>query len=130
MTLTVTRLTLIVLSFVLAYYLSWLFGALYLSIFSDIIGGTGFFPADAARSLIGAAAALITLVIFSITTVGGRNMYWWIGIALIPAILFEALIDPLHIYFPIFLGLITWSLARIAHKALNKFAPGLMARLG
>ena len=129
MTLTVTRAGFVILSYVLAYYLSWYFGTLYISIFSDIIGGTGFFPGDVARSLVGMPAALIVLVVSCITTVGGKHKYWWIGVALIPAILFELLIDPLHIYFPIILGVIAWGLGTLANKALHKLAPGIMAKI-
>ncbi|MBI5457029.1 hypothetical protein HY969_04810 [Candidatus Kaiserbacteria bacterium] len=125
MNVTAIRAGIILLSYILAYYLSWHVGALYFSVFPGLLGG-GFFPDDAARSFIGIPIALVVFVAFCITFLGGKHKYWWIGISLIPAILFEIVIDPLHIYFPIILGLIAWGLATIAHKTLKKYAPGLI----
>lgn len=124
----ITRIIFIVLSYVLAHYLSWYFGSIYFGVFPGLLGG-GFFPDDAAKSFMGISLALVVLSTFSLTAVGGRSIYWWIGIALIPAILFEVLIDPLHIYFPIILGLIAWGLGHIANKTLKKLAPGVMAKI-
>lgn len=64
-----------------------------------------------------------------LTALGGRRKYWWIGISLIPAILFEVVLDPLHIYFPIILGVIAWGLGTMAHRVLTKLAPSFMAKV-
>ena len=129
MNLTVIRIALVILSYVLAYYLSWYFGSLYFSVFPSLLGG-GFFPDDAAKSFMGISLALVALISLSITTVGGAHKYWWIGVALVPAILFEVVIDPLHLYFPIALGLIVWGLGKMANKTLRKVAPSFMSKIG
>ena len=71
----------------------------------------------------------IFFIVFLLIGFGSNHKLWWIGIALIPAILFEVLIDPLHIYFPIVLGLIAWGLGYLANKALWKLVPGVMAKI-
>src|SRR3989339_453237 len=46
------------------------------------------------------------------TAFGGTKKYWWIGIALIPAVLFEVAFDLQHIYFPVAVGLVGWLLGK------------------
>lgn len=42
------------------------------------------------------------------TAFGGNKKYWWVGILLIPAAIFEIYFDLSHIYFPVLLGLAGW----------------------
>ncbi len=46
------------------------------------------------------------------TAFGGAKKYWWIGFALIPAVLFEVVFDLQHLYFPIAIGLVGWLVGR------------------
>ena len=123
------KLSAVVTSYVFAYYLASFFGIVYGMIFPESLGGGSFISTSATQWLAGLPLAATFFVVLFQGMIGQRNMYWWIGVALIPAILFELLIDPLHIYFPIVLGLIAWGLGIMANKILNKLAPGLMAKI-
>src|SRR3989344_2836621 len=50
----------------------------------------------------------------------GAKKYWWIGILLIPAVIFEVYFDLTHIYFPILLGLVGWALGWGISKLMPK----------
>ncbi len=86
-------------------------------------------PIAATEWFAGLPLAMIFLIVFSLNFAGGRNKWWWIIIPLLPAILFEIFIDPLHIYIPIILGLIAWGLGTMANKTLRKLAPSYMAKI-
>lgn len=128
MKLVAVRILGILVSYVLSYLLSWYFGTLYFAVFPNLLGG-GFFSDNAARSLVGLPLALIFLATLILTTIGRKHKYWWIGIALIPAILFEIAVDPIHIYFPIALGVVGWAAGLGVHKLLRLYTPGLLTRL-
>ncbi|MBI5729244.1 MAG: hypothetical protein HY983_03345 [Candidatus Magasanikbacteria bacterium] len=55
------------------------------------------------------------------TAFGDQKKYWWIGILLIPAALFEVYFDLAHIYFPIALGLLGW----LVGKGIEMVVPKL-----
>lgn len=110
----------------LAYYLAAPVQDFYCANISQCTGG--FFGFD-----LGILVWIVFLYIFFatilLTVLGGRYKYWWIGISLLPAILFEIAIDPLHIYFPIILGLIAWGLGTMAHKVLQKLYPSFISKI-
>ncbi|OGH91986.1 MAG: hypothetical protein A2534_01095 [Candidatus Magasanikbacteria bacterium RIFOXYD2_FULL_39_9] len=54
------------------------------------------------------------------TAFGGTKKYWWIGIALIPAVLFEVAFDLQHIYFPVAVGLVGWLLGKGVNMLVEK----------
>ena len=118
----------VVVAYVVSYFVSPYFAQVYLVFSSSSLGGTFITPA-AAEVIVGIPLGLTVLVVLLLTALGGKKQWWWIGIALIPAILFEVLIDLLHIYFPIILGLIACGLGMLAHKALQKLAPGFMTKI-
>jgi len=89
----------------------------------------GFFGFDLGI-LVWIAFLYIFFITMFLTVLGGRHQYWWIGIFLVPAILFELTIDPLHIFFPIILGLIAWGLGTMANKTLQKLAPPRTSKHG
>lgn len=123
---TLTNVTIIVIAAILAYYLA---GPLQVFYCANIgICSGGFFGFDLSIVL-WLSYTYVFLVTFILTSAGHRLRYWWIGVALIPILLFEILIDPPHIYFPIILGLVAWGLGYGANKALWKIAPGFMAKL-
>ena len=63
-------------------------------------------------SLIGLPLAYIFFLILLFTAFGGAKKYWWIGVGLIPAVLFEVYFDLQHLYFPIAIGLVGWLVGR------------------
>ena len=119
----------IVLSFTLSYFIAFYFGILYGLLSSGSLGGS-FVSTEAAEWIAGFPLALIFLVTFSIHMIGGRKIWWWTVIPLLPVIIFEVVFDPFHIYFPIILGLIAWGLGTLAHKTLKKLAPSFMGKMG
>lgn len=125
----ITRLFLVIFSYVLAYYLASFFGIFYGMIFPESLGGGSFIPTSATEWLAGLPLAAAFFVVFFQITIGKRNMWWWAVIGLVPAILFELIIDPLHIYVPIILGLIAWGLGTMANKTLRKLHLSFMARI-
>lgn len=60
-------------------------------------------------------------LILLFTAFGGAKKYWWIGIALIPAVLFEVAFDLQHLYFPIAIGLVGWLLGKGVGLIMKKF---------
>lgn len=86
---------------VISYSFAGLFGQLYLTVFPYETAGS-FLNATA---LIGFPLIYIFSLLFIFTTFGDTKKYWWIGIALVPAVLFEVVFDLRHIYFPIIVGL-------------------------
>jgi|SRR3989344_5779107 len=55
------------------------------------------------------------------TAFGGKGKYWWMGIAILPALAFELYFDLPHIYFPIALGIVGWVIGFGVQKITGKF---------
>ncbi|OHB20250.1 MAG: hypothetical protein A2854_04535 [Parcubacteria group bacterium RIFCSPHIGHO2_01_FULL_56_18] len=128
MKLTISRLVSIMLAYVLAYFLAFYFGILYGYLSPGSLGGS-FISTEAAEWIAGFPLASVFLIVFLLHLIGGRRVWWWIITPLIPIVVFEVVLDPLHIYVPIILGLIAWGLGIVANKTLRKFAPAFMARI-
>ena len=129
MTTALVKLFLIALSYVIAVFAAVYFGLLYKYLFPYATGG-GFIGAPGTWEwIIGFPLAIVFTLTLLIHIHGGKRVWWWNIIALIPAILFEVTIDPFHIYFPIILGLIAWRLGTLAHKTLTKLAPAFVAKI-
>ena len=109
------NLGLFVLAVLVAYIASPLLGELYNKVFKQY--GT---YVDL-RMLSGLPLAYIFSLIFLFTAFGDTKKYWWIGFALIPAVLFEVAFDLRHIYFPIAIGLVAYALGRGIELAIKKF---------
>lgn len=129
MKISTVRLITIIVAYVLAYYVGIFFGMGYGLIFPKSLGGGSLIPLDATQWFRGIPLSLIFFVVFSLNFLGGRNKWWWVSVALVPAILFEVLIDPLHLYVPIILGVIAWWLGTMANKGLQKIVPGFMSKI-
>ncbi len=129
MTITLSRIVAVVLSYLLAYFLAWYIGSIYAFIFPRSLGGGGIISVTAMEWIVGLPLAVIFLSILALNAIGGYKKWWWIVISLLPVILLEIIYDPLHIYFPIILALIAWGLGTLAHKTLQKFAPAFMAKI-
>ncbi len=103
----VKNIFLVVISLVFTYLLSYPIGKFYIIFFPD--GGGSFINGT---SLVGMPLAYILFITFLFTAFGGTKKYWWIGIGLIPAILFEVAFDLRHLYFPVAIGLVAWLVGR------------------
>ena len=68
---------------------------------------------------IGAVLSYIFFLFLLFTAFGGPGKYLWSGLLSVPALAFSLYFDPLHIYFPIALGIIGWmigiGIAKIIH---------------
>jgi hypothetical protein len=91
------------------------FGELYNRIFSQ--SGT---YVDM-RVLSGIPFAYIFFLLLLFTAFGDAKKYWWITIALIPAVLFEVAFDLQHIYFPVAIGLVAWLLGKGVNMLVAKY---------
>jgi len=63
----------------------------------------------------------IFFISFIFTAFGDLKKYWWIGILLIPAAIFELYFDLAHIYIPIIIGLVGWAIGFILSKIIVRF---------
>jgi hypothetical protein len=110
---------LFLLTLVVAYFLGLYFGSVYLYFFPSIGGGLFIGLAGMALYLLGVVLAYIFFLTFLFTAFGDAKKYWWIGILLIPAALFELYFDWVHLYFPIAIGLVGWGLGLGVEKGLK-----------
>ncbi|OHB20247.1 MAG: hypothetical protein A2854_04520 [Parcubacteria group bacterium RIFCSPHIGHO2_01_FULL_56_18] len=126
----IIRLVAVVGAYLLAYYFAAIFGNIYSILLPNVVNGSGFFfySAFAEQWLAGLPLAALFFIALAQSVLGPRYLWWWIGLASIPTMLFQLAIDPLHIYFPIILGLIAWGLGTMANKMLQKFHPSFMAK--
>lgn len=78
--------------------------------------GSSFVNLDA---LVGFPLSYVFFLTLIFTAFGGDKKYWWIGILLIPAAIFEIYFDLEHIYFPITIGLVGWFLGFLTGQTLR-----------
>ena len=65
---------------------------------------------------IGFIFSYIFFVLLVFTAFGDSKKYWWIGILLIPAVIFELYFDSERIYIPIVAGLLGWLIGFAIYK--------------
>ncbi len=106
----------VVLIFVISFVLSQEIGDLYYRLFPS---PTSVFVANF-NFLIGIPLAYIFFLFLIFTAFGDNKKYWWIGILLIPAVLFELYFDLEHIYIPIVFGVAGWLLGFLISKLFQK----------
>ena len=116
-------------------YLVTILSAVYFGMFYDYLapgssGGSFIGAPNAWNWLIGYPLGLIFLLTLLVHSFGGKHVWWWNILALVPAILFELFLDLSHIYLPLLLGFIAWVLGTLVNKTLWKLAPGVMAKIG
>ena len=111
----IKNIAILIVVLVLAYFLSSYFGVLYENLVGSLRGSF----VDL-RSVFGFPLSYIFFLTLFFTAFGGAKKYWWIGILLIPAVIFEVYFDLAHLYFPIALGLIGWLLGFLVSKFLLK----------
>lgn len=70
--------------------------------------------------LIGFPLIYIFILTLLFSAFGDSKKYWWIGVLLIPAVVFELYFDWQHIYIPIVLGLVGWVGGYLISKAVAK----------
>lgn len=80
--------------------------------------GSSFVSLDA---LVGLPLSYIFFLTLLFTAFGGSKKYWWMGILLIPAAIFELYFDLEHIYFPIIIGSAGWLVGLFIQRMLSKF---------
>lgn len=96
------------------YFFASFFGDKYQNIF----GGSTWVDV---RGVLGLPLAFIFFLTFLFTSFGSGKKYWWIGILLIPAFVFELYFDVKHIYLPISLCLVGWLLGLCVNLVTKKF---------
>lgn len=116
----IKNLTILIVVLVLAYFSAIYFGNFYEYFFPQSDSGGSFFsiPREAGEWLLGLPLSYIFFLALLFTAFGGSKKYWWIGVLLIPAVIFEVYFDFSHIYFPIALGAIGWLLGFLIQKLL------------
>ena len=106
---------LIITALLFVYFFAYEFGKFYLNFYPDAGGsfldGTG---------IVGIPLAYIFFIILLFSAFGDVKKYWWIGILLLPAVLFEVYFDLIHIYFPIAIGIVGWLLGKGIEIILKK----------
>lgn len=70
-------------------------------------------------AIFGLFSGFVFLLPCLFTAFGGKWKYWWIGVLLIPATVFEVYFDFAHIYFPILLGLVGWGIGWMVAKYIK-----------
>ena len=116
------NLFLVLVSIVVAHLTAIYVGMFYDKLFPNSIGSGGVFLTSKEFGYYMAVfvAAYLFCVCLSLTTFGGKGKYWWIGVLLIPAVVFEIYFDFSHIYFPIILGLGGWGLGYLTDQLIKK----------
>lgn len=116
-------------SYVLAIFVAGMFGLIYDQFPATTLNG-GFIGSQGTWEwIIGYPLGVTFLLTLFIHTLEVKNKWRWNIIAVVPIVLFEIAIDPLHIYILIILALVAWLLGTIANKILLKLAPAFMAKL-
>ena len=106
---------LVLVVFIISYYTSVYFGDFYQKVFND--PGTWI----DVRGIVGLPLAYTFFLFLLFTAFGGKGKYWWMGIAVLPALAFEVYFDLPHIYFPIALGIVGWVIGFGVQKITGKF---------
>ena len=119
----------IVLAYAIGYFTAPFFGLLYSALSPELVGGGSNLSNSFTQWLAGLPLAIIFFLSLFQATLSRENNSMWIGISAVPVLLIEFVIDPLHIYFPIILGVIAWILGTIAHKILTQLAPSFMSKI-
>lgn len=100
---------LFVATIVVATVLSYSFGKIYHLSLNIKQGFSSFIVSESVNYyVIGFFLAYLLFLTLLFTAFGDSKKYWWIGVLLIPAALFEIYFDLEHIYIPIIIGLIGW----------------------
>lgn len=103
----IKNILILIIAVVISYFVSPFVGEFYDSIFPSITGSfINWTP------IVGLPLAYIFFLTLLFTAFGGAKKYWWIGIGLIPAVLFEVAFDLQHLYFPVAIGLVAWLVGR------------------
>ena len=109
----VKKFSLVLLSIVISYFFAIPLGGWYLNLIED----NGSFID--ARFFAGFPLAYIFSLTLLLVVFGGKHKYWWLGLLLIPAIIFELYFDSAHFYFPLVLGLLGWLVGVGVFKVLE-----------
>ena len=110
------------LSLLLTFLTAYFFGLIFHKVYPIPPGFDSFIaPSSLSRFFDGFVSAYAFFIFILFIIFGDTKKYWWIGFALIPAVLFEVAFDLRHIYFPIAIGLVAYALGRGIELAIKKF---------
>lgn len=104
--------------FIVTLFFSYLSASSFARFYDKIFGQSGTYVDLSFFS--GAPLSYVFFLTLIFTLFGGEKKYWWIGILLIPAAIFEVYFDAEHIYFPIILGLVGWLIGTLILKLKPK----------
>ena len=103
----------LILALILTFLTAYFFGLIFHKVYPIPPGFDSFIaPSSLSRFFDGFISAYAFFIFILFIIFGDVKKYWWIGIALLPAVLFEVVFDLRHIYFPIVIGLTGWLLAQ------------------
>ena len=98
------------------YFFSATMGILYFKVFPKESAGSFI----GSKMLLGIPLAYIFSLTLLFTAFGDKRKQWWIGVLLVPAVLFELYFDLVHIYFQIVIGLVAFGLGKGIEFAITK----------
>jgi len=114
----IKNILLLLIVLVLTYFFS---GYFYNQIYSLVYGSASslfIIYAGIAKLLAVFVLSYIFFVLLVFAGFGDKKKYWWIGILVIPVVIFELYFDWAHIYIPIVVGIVGWGVGFLVSKAL------------
>jgi len=120
---TALKVSLVLFAYFIAIFIAVYFGSLLNGLLSNVSGGSFIGDPDTLNWLVGYPLAVIFLLTLFIHLYGGKHAWLWILVGASPAILFEIVLDPLHIYIPLILAAVAWVLGTWGNKAFRGFLP-------
>ena len=119
--------SIVIISGILGHFLATPFAALLAQILD--IGGS--FLGDTLEYYIFGLPMIVGfLLALFFQALGGKSKYVWLGITLIPIILFEVQLAPILVIYSIILIAVALGLGYFMSRTLWKLAPGVMAKIG
>lgn len=117
----IRNIVLLISVFVLSIVVGRWFGQMYYSSLNITQGLSGFIVSESVNYYItGFILAFFLFIFLLFASFGDAKKYWWIGVLLIPAVIFELYFDLEHIYVPIIIGLIGWVIGFAVSKIISK----------
>lgn len=126
---TLLKVTVIVSSYLVAVYTAVYWGEIYGYLFPAASSGGLIGDPDTLNWIRGYSLAVIPLLTTLIHLIGGKHVWRWNIIALLPVLLFEIMFDPLHIYFPLLIGASAWGVGTAVNKLMQQYVPTLLTKI-
>jgi len=119
----ILKVVIIIVGILFAYYLAYSFGVFYNSLFPKAIGAGWIGSSDSIYSLVGlplSSIFFLTMVFRGIL----QKFKFLIFIIILPFFIWEFYIDLSHVYVPIILGVLGWSLGMVINKLISRKIKG------